>query len=307
MRVFLTGAGGFIGARVLRRLLASGHDVHALLLPGESTARIDECLGECTAHEADLADGAAIASLALHVRPEAAVHLAWYAVPGVYWTSPENLRCVAQSMELATRLAENGCRRLVAAGSCAEYDWSHAELVEDHTPCEPATLYGAAKLALMGVLRKYCAEVGMGFAWTRFNFLYGPGEHPDRLVPSVVDGLLAGRDVDCSEGSQRRDFMHIDDAAAAVVAVLESDVEGPINIASGHAPPVRELVEIVAELVGGAGRPVFGALPPRPGDPPALLPSVVRLEKEVGFGPSRSLRDGLAEFVASRRAARGGA
>ena len=304
MRVFVTGAGGFIGSQVCARLVARGHEVVASMYPGESRFRLAPVADAVRFVEADLSDSETVSALVEEVRPEGAAHLAWYAVPGEYWTSPENLGCVADSLHLARVLEQAGCVRLVVAGTCAEYDWSHADLVEDDTPCAPATLYGAAKLALFSVLRPFCAATKMRLAWARFHFLYGPGEAPGRLVSSLIEGLSAGQDVPCSEGQQQRDFLHVGDAGDAVAALLGSAVEGPVNIASGEAVPVRELVSRLAELIGGEGRPRFGALPPRDGDPERLAPSIARLRDEVGWTPSFDLRSGLEDTVRAWRESR---
>jgi len=301
LKVLVTGAAGFIGAQVSRLLLKRGHEVHALLFPNESRARIADFEDRCTLYEGDLADVGAVERVAARVGPEAAVHLAWYAVPGEYWTSPKNLDCVAQGIHLARILRQSGCKRLVAAGTCAEYDWHYEELMEGKTPCNPSTLYGVAKYALFLLLRKYCEQGPMRLAWVRYNFLFGPGENPGRLVSSVAQKLLAGEKVPCTEGSQERDFLHVEDAAAATVAVLESQIQDAVNIGSGRAVSVRTVVEALARIIGGQGRPVFGAIPTKPDEPARLLPSVERLNREVGWKPCHSLEEGLERTVAYLR------
>ena len=116
-------------------------------------------------------------------------------------------------------------------------------------------------------------------------------------MPSVTRSLLRGEPVAVSGGQQVRDFMHVDDAAGAVAALLESNVVGPVNIASGVGVMVGDVIE---EVVGLIGRPDLvrrGALPDRPGDPSLLLADVTRLRDEVGFRPRWELADGLAATV----------
>ena len=305
MKLLVTGAAGFIGSQVTRQLVASGDVVTGLVLRGENLARISDVGRSVDIRECDLADFEGVARLVSEVRPEAVIHLAWYAVPGRYWNATENLACVAQGMNLAAVLADNGCRRLVAAGTCAEYDWDHERLDEHETPCRPRTLYGAAKHALYLVLDQFCSLKSIEFAWVRYNFIYGQGEHPGRLVPSVIEKLSAGEDVACTQGLQKRDFLHVEDVASATVAVLKGDVQGAINIGSGQPVTVRKVVETLARLIGGKGRPLFGKLEANPDEPAALVPNVSRLRNEVEWRPKWSLEDGLRGTVDSWRV-RGG-
>jgi nucleoside-diphosphate-sugar epimerase len=304
VKILVTGAAGFIGAHVARLLLERGHEVHALLFPGESRARIAAFEDQCTLYEGDLDQPRGIEKALARAKPEATVHLAWYAVPGKYWSSPKNLDCITQGMNLARILSEKGCKRIVVAGTCAEYDWDYEDLVEDETPCSPRTLYGTAKHALFLVLNKYCEQGPMELAWVRYNFLFGPSENKERLVRSVIEGLLAGRKVPCSEGLHERDFLHVEDAASATIAVLESRIRGAVNIGSGRPVAVRTVVEILADIIGGSGQPVFGSLPTDPDEPARLVPSVTRLNTEVEWNPLYSLKKRLEQTVESYRGLR---
>src|SRR5262249_15055807 len=156
--------------------------------------------------------------------------------------SPLNLQWVGASLELIQAFQRHGGRRLVAAGTCAEYGRSDAPCLEETTPLQPATLYGTCKHALQLMLAAFSNETGLSSAWGRMFFLFGPGEHSNRLVPSVIRALLEGRPALCSQGNQLRDFLPVEHAAEAFVALLDSDVTGAINIASGAAVSVKQIV-----------------------------------------------------------------
>ena len=290
-RVLLTGATGFIGRHAVAPLVAAGHDLHAV------TSRKNRPEGDgVTWHEADLL---ASADVVAELEPELLVHLAWYVEPGRFWTAPENVRWLEASLRMLRAFADRGGRRAVIAGTSAEYDWrSPAERLDERlTPLRPATLYGASKHALHSVAERLAEQAGFELAWGRIFFVYGPGEPPGRLVPSVGAALLAGEPVPTTSGEQVRDFMHVEDVAAAFAALADSEVTGPVNVASGEAVTVRAIVEELAAAAGRPELPRHGALPDREGDPPRLVADVARLRDEVGFSPRIGLAKGLRETL----------
>ncbi len=248
-------------------------------------------------HRTDLLDTEQMSELLATVRPSHLLHFAWYAAPGKYWTSPENLRWVQASLGLLQAFAANGGQRVVMAGSCAEYDWRYGFCSEQVTPLAPATLYGTCKHALQTMVSAYAAQAGLSAAWGRIFFLYGPHEHPARLVASVIRSLLRGEPARCSHGNQVRDFLHVSDVADAFVTLLNSDVAGPVNVASGQPISIRDLVYRIAAKLDRADLIQLGALPTAADDPPLLMADVRRLRDEVGWLPSYDLETGLEQAI----------
>ena len=290
-RVLFTGATGFIGRQAMAPLLERGFEVHAV-----SHGEVREPAGAVSLHQADLLDPDAVRALLDAVRPTHLLHFAWFATPGQYWTSPENLRWVSATTGLLQAFAGAGGQRVVMAGTCAEYDWQAGHCVENQTALAPSSLYGASKRA-MGLLLEAAAPVlHVSAAWGRIFFLYGPWEHPLRLVPSVARALLRGESVDCTDGSQVRDFLHVADVAGAFVALLDSPVEGAVNIASGQVIPVRDVILGVADRLGSRTLVRLGALPQN--GPAVLSADARRLRDEVGWVPRFGLEDGLDDTVA---------
>lgn len=285
-RLLITGATGFLGVPCVARAERE-YEVHAV-------ARSPGVRRGVVFHTCDLFDAEAVTDLLATVRPTHLLHLAWIATPGVYWTSSENHRWVAASKHLLTTFAESGGKRAVIAGTCAEYDWTAAGLCHEfRTPIRPATTYGQSKNEL-----RVWVEATYGFAaWARLFFLYGPREAPVRLVPFVARALLAGEVAECTAGTQRRDFLHIDDVADALVRLLQSDLIGPINLGSGEAVTVRQVIDIVARECGRADLVRLGARPTPPNEPPLLVADVTRLRHELGWQPRISLDDGLRATV----------
>jgi nucleoside-diphosphate-sugar epimerase len=290
-RVLLTGATGFIGRQCVPLLRERGLEVHAV-----SSRRGAEGAGDVRWHEADLLDAARVAELIGSIRPTHLLHMAWYAAPGKYWTAGENLSWTQASLGLLQAFARAGGERVVVAGTCAEYDWRYGFCSEGLTPLRPATLYGTCKHSLQLMLEALALESKMSAAWGRIFFLYGPHEHPSRLVAHVIRGLLRGERVPCTHGRQVRDFLHVRDVASAFVSLLESDVRGAVNIASGLPVSVRDIVGMIAEQLGGEELIDLGAIEPKE-EPPLLVANVARLKDEVGWEPDYDLRRGLAETI----------
>jgi nucleoside-diphosphate-sugar epimerase len=293
-RVLVTGASGFVGRQTLGPLTARGYEVHAVArrAPAQRDADVQW-------HEADLLDREVRAALVAAVRPTHLLHLAWIAEHGVYWESPLNMAWVEASLELVQHAMAAGTTRIVGVGTCAEYDWTAPQLVqgdcvEQASPRRPATLYGRSKLRFADWLAQ---RPGLSSAWGRLFFLHGPGEDPRRLVPSVVRALLAGRTAPIGSGTQNRDFMTTQDAGAAFAALLDSDVSGAVNVASGVAVTIASVATRIGALLGRSELVAIGALPARAGDPPRLVADVTRLGREVGFRPSFDLDRGLQATI----------
>ena len=292
-RVLVTGAAGFVGRHALAPLRARGYDVHAISRrppPAELRDR-------ATWHAIDLLDRDATRQLVDAVRPSSLLHLAWYTAHGKFWRAAENLEWVEASLALARFFVAAGGHRWLGVGSCAEYSWGDGALDEERTPCRPSTLYGASKYALYLMLDALAATTTLELAWGRLFFLYGPHESPNRLVSSVSRSLLAGDTARCSAGTQRRDFLHAQDAAGGLVALLDSEVTGAVNIASGHAIALRDVIGTLGALAHREDLIELGALPMRAGDPPEIFAETTRLREEVKWTPERSLREGLRDTL----------
>jgi nucleoside-diphosphate-sugar epimerase len=293
--VLVTGAGGFVGRHAVADLVARGFTVHGV---GRRPPHDDAI----TWHRADLLDGGARAALLHAVRPSHLLHLAWETRHGYFWSAPENLAWAEATQDLVRRFREGGGARAVVAGSCAEYDWSPEALgggdcYETTTPCRPATPYGQAKLATFEAVSAAAAS-GLSIAWGRLFLLYGPHEGAARLVPSLIHALLAGEPVALKEPTAVHDFLHAADAGAAFAALLASDVEGPVNIASGNGVAVAQ----VARIIGADDSRIDQDLALPDGSPARLVADVSRLRDAVGFTPRHDLESGLAETVAWWRA-----
>ncbi len=289
-RVLVTGASGCVGRAAITKLVADGWDVHAASRSevGASPA--------VTWHRADLMNPETPRVLVTAIKPTHVLHLAWYIGPGRWASAPANLGWVRTSLALFEAAADAGCRRVVGSGSCLEYDWSFGYCSETRTPLVPHTLYGACKLATGNLLASYAKVRQFSAAWARIFFLYGPHEHPDRLVSSVIRSLLAGTEARVSHGRQIRDYLFANDVGEALVALLTSDIEGPINVGTGEPIALRDIVQNTARLIGREELVRFGAIPAATTDAPVVVADTKRLA-DLGWSPRTNLEDGLRETI----------
>jgi nucleoside-diphosphate-sugar epimerase len=215
----------------------------------------------------------------------------------VYLTSIDNSQWLRSSLQLVELFLESGGQRVVVAGSATEYDWSAGVCSERTTPCRPMTLYGACKHAQYEVLERWSAQGGFSFAEGRLFWSYGPGESPDRLVPAMIRASTSGMPFRLRYPAQVRDYLYVADAGAAFAALLESEVQGAVNIGAGDGVVLSRFADIVGEETGHR-------LFVEPGDDPASDPAPVvlaettRLARDVGFTPRYRLEQGIRETVA---------
>lgn len=293
-KVLVTGATGLVGSHVVRRLVADGHSVVAAVRAGANSWRLADLLGRVEIVPWDASAGwdrpwpGGV--------PDVCVHAAWPSVRGDALGTLAHADFLRDSLALVVSLARAGCGKFVGVGSCLEYDTDPGWFTEQ-SPTRPRDLYAASKLALHLVLEQLSAGGGMRTAWARLFQLYGPYEDPRRLVPAVIRSLLRGEPAETTPAEQVRDYLHVEDAAAAIALLATGSVCGAVNVASGAPVEVRE---VVRRLGVAAGRPDLlrvGALPYRAGEPAALGGDITRLRREVGWHPRYDLDTGLRQTV----------
>ena len=127
--------------------------------------------------------------------------------------------------------------------------------------------------------------------------MYGPGSSEFRIPGAVISPLNRNEPAKCSDGTQQRDFLHIDDVARGVISLIDSEVTGPVNICSGTATPIRWIAQRVADMMGKSELLHLGALATSAQDPALIVGDNSRLRQELGWSPMMSLEDGLRHTI----------
>lgn len=310
VRALVTGASGFIGRWTARALHAAGAHVTCVVRTRDAAVRLAaEGLGHSLV-TLDLTDFGLIAEAIPAQRPELIFNLAGYGVDRAERDEERfdlvNARLPVELAKALVRSAKNSRARLVHAGSAFEYGATGGMLGED-SPCMPTTLYGRSKLAATEALMS--AGHGAGVTVARLFTVFGPGEHEDRLLPSLIRAARTGQSLPLSDGRQRRDFAYVEDVVDAMLK-LASAPQGSgavINVASGVMRSVREFALVAASTIGMPEDHLdFGALPSRHGEMDHEGVAVERLRDLAGSVPSADVGQGVQRTLSRLAAGTGG-
>lgn len=280
-RILVTGSGGYIGRHVVAALAG-----RAQVLP----AAVDD-------DRANLLDADQRRRMVEALQPEVLIHLAWVTEHGKFWSSPMNTNWLTASTDLFHLFYANGGRRVVATGSCAEYDWTTgADRFAEDAPLAPHTNYGAAKVKTAEALARYAEAANGEWAWGRVFFSFGAGEPEARLIPSMLRAVRDGTEMGIGPGDTVRDFWPVETLGASIAALALSDVRGPVNLGAGIGTSFTSLTSMVEGIAGTAGLIQPDNRPLGAGEPKVLVPGVDRLTNEVGFPTRFDLQSTLSDY-----------
>jgi UDP-glucose 4-epimerase len=288
-KVLVTGATGFIGAHLCRRLQAIGMEVSAISRTPRSSDTSD-----LQWWQGDLSDITTVRGQLHAIKPEIIFHLASHVAGarGLELVLPTFHSNLISTVNLLTAATEIGCRRMIIVGSLEEPAPGDAETI----PCSP---YAAAKWASSTYARMFYALYQTPVVIARLFMVYGP-DQPDRhkLIPYAIDMLLRGQAPRLSSGQRLIDWIYIDDVVDGLLAAaLAPNVEGQtVDLGSGALIPIHEVVRQLVTLVGARVAPVFGALPDRMMEQVRAADTTAAYAV-LGWRPSTPLEQGLRKTV----------
>lgn len=316
MKIIVTGGAGFIGSRLVDRLLGEGHEVVVVdnfdpFYPrAVKEANLAQALtnSRCRLDEFDIRDAARVDALVQSFRPDAIVHLAAragvrpsIADPGLY--TDVNVVGTVRWLEAAARLDSKP--RFVYASSSSVYgDRDVAPFRESDPVDAPVSPYAATKRACELMAKTFHHLHGLPITGLRFFTAYGPRNRPDLAIASFADKIERGETIPMfGDGRTRRDYTFVDDVVDGVVrAVDRCDGLHLYNLGNSSPVELHEMIEAIGEALGKTPR--VERLPEQLGDVRQTFADVSLAEAELGYRPTTPFREGLARYVAWRRTGR---
>jgi nucleoside-diphosphate-sugar epimerase len=304
-RALVTGATGFVGANLARRLLRDGHEVHLLIRPDHARWRIEAIRRDARLHQADLADAEGVRGVVGRVRPDWVFHLAAY---GAYPAEADLPRMVQTNivgtMSLVQACLETGFEAFVNSGSSSEYGF------KDHAPGETAFLepnshYAVTKASATLFCRHAALRERAPIRTLRLYSVYGPYEEPTRLMPTLVAHGLRGELPPLVDPDVARDYVYVGDVEEAYLLAAGGSDQPPgavYNVGTGVQTSLREVVATARRLMGIRAEPRWGTMPPRPWDTTVWVADRRAIEAALGWRPRHTLEQGLASMIEWTRA-----
>ena len=294
--ILLTGATGFIGARLARQLVAQGADVAALVLPGERAqlpTGVHPYLGDVT-------DSVCVSRIVNTVQPGLIMHLAAVGITRPNLPFSEALRVnVGGMVNVLEAARERDCvQRIVAVGSSYEYGARRAE-----EGIDPFNAYSASKVAAWACARAAHNAWGAPVVWVRPFQVYGPGQRETALIPAAIHAALTGADFPMTAGEQQRDFIYVDDVVAGLLAAATTlNIEGQaLDLGTDTLHRICDVVAKIWQLTDAHGKMQPGALAYRPGEVPTIPADAARARRLTGWAARVSLEAGLSQTIAALR------
>jgi UDP-glucose 4-epimerase len=301
MNVLVTGGAGFIGSHLVDALVDAGHHVRVLddLSTGarENVNAAAELIAESVADPDAVARAVAGTELVFHLGALGAVSRS---VADPLTTDRVN---VHGTLAVLTKSAEAGVRRVVFASSSSVYGGAEVIPTPEDTPLRPRSPYAVSKLAGEWYVRSFPDLFPLETVALRYFNVFGPRQRPDAtyaaVIPIFAAALLNGeRPVVHGDGLTTRDFTYVSDVVAAnlAAAIAPSSVSrGVYNIAPGQSHTLLQLLDLLGGIIGREPDPEF--TDPRPGDVPRACADASAANRDLGWGPSVSLADGLERYV----------
>lgn len=306
MRVVVTGATGFIGNALVRRLLEEGHEVCAVVRPNSAKlSYLLEHISEAVRErfiliECSLADLACLPQQ-LGDNWDWFVHMGWDGAGSDNRTKRElQQQNVTYGLEAVRAAAALGCSVFLFTGSQAEYGIYHERITEDMA-CNPVSEYGKAKTEFANQAKNLCKILKIEYIHTRIFSVYGPEDHPHpySLVNTCLKTWQAQGEVKLGECTQKWNFLYIEDAAEALLALLETGKGGIYNVAGDDTRGLREYIEEMYVLCGRRGSFVYGERPQNAEGAADLMPDISKICEVTGWKPVTSFAEGIHETLHS--------
>jgi UDP-glucose 4-epimerase len=297
VRCLVTGASGFVGSWLVRRLLADGHPVTAFMRESPATRRNADWFRGATVVLGSLEDLTSLRASLGCDSIDVVFHLAWFGVASEFRNHTDQIPLnVTGTLRLWELARDAGCKHWIGLGSQAEYG-PCAGILREGLPANPVTAYGVAKLA-SGMLTSKMAEMaGMRHTWLRLLAVYGPGDDPRHLIPSLIQTLCSGKKPSLTKAEQVWDYLYVGDAVDALSRIATTGATGIFNLASGKTVQIGALAKWIRDMIDPQLPLGIGEVPYLPDQVMHLEADISRLRAAIGWRAEMTLEEGLRQTV----------
>ncbi|GAC1405585.1 MAG: GDP-mannose 4,6-dehydratase [Chloroflexota bacterium] len=296
--VALTGASGFVGANLARRLLRDGHDVHLLLRPQHTSWRLKSMTDEVRLHVVNMEDGESLRDVMRTIRADWIFHLAAHGAYPAQTDADAMIRTnIVSTLNLINSALGPGFESFVHAGSSSEYGW------KDHAPAEdewidPNSYYAVTKASATMLCRHIARSQDVHICTLRLYSVYGPYEEPARLVPRLIVCGLKGELPPLVSPHTARDYVYSSDVDEAFVcaATAPTGERGAIyNIGTGVQTSLSDVVETARKVFNISVEPQWDSMSGRSWDTDVWIADPQKSTTQLGWQPLYTFEDGFRE------------
>ncbi len=297
-RVFVTGASGFVGASIIRKLLEKKYEVHILSRTKKLSWRFAHLSDFINVHKGDLKDSASLRKILTKASPDYIIHLAVY---GAYHYQTELEKIIQVNIEGTKNLLEASrdvpYKCFINTGSSSEYGYKDTPMKESDA-CDPVSYYAVAKLASTHLCKVFAEINNKPIVTLRLFSVFGHYEEPTRFIPTIMKSLIQKQRIKLTAGKQRHDFIYVDDVSDAYIKALSKGkkIQGEIfNIGTGREYTNDEIVQRLFTITHDKTKIEKGAYPKRAWDTPHWRADLAHTKKVLGWKPKHTLDQGLLE------------
>lgn len=296
-KIMITGASSFIGVNLIQELIKKNYDIIALVRRNSHKKQlIPSC--ECIrVIELDMEDYKN-ASKVVGDEVDCLVHLSWNGTRAASRDDAElQKNNYKYSMDIVHGAISMGCKRIISAGSQAEYGICDG-IISEESKCNPITEYGKQKLNFYADTLALCQEKGISFKEPRFFSLYGCDDYEESMMISIIKKMLSNEKCDLTLGIQMWDFLHVSDATRGLVLLIEKQCEdGVYNFGSGDTRMLKDFLEEMRMLAKSDSILNYGVIPYPQTGMTTIQPDVRKLVKQTGWYPQISFQEGVLQIM----------
>ncbi len=299
-RVIVTGASGFVGANLARRLLSDGHRVFLLVRPEHLPWRIEAIRADVDVRLTRLEDFEALASVVEDIRPDWVFHLA---VHGAYSWQTDWAQMVQTNVLGTINLVEaclrTGFDAFINTGSSSEYGFKN-QAPKETDWIEPNSYYAVTKAAGTQFCRYKARERNLHMQTLRLYSVFGPYEDSNRLMPTLIARGLSGELPPLVDPEVARDYVYADDVVEAYLLAASTQKQEPgavYNVGTGKQTSIKEVVDIARRIMGIPLEPQWGSMPNRAWDTGVWVADNQSICQSLGWQPKHTFESGFASMV----------